>query len=37
MRSETFAWLLPVWIIGAPLVVAIIDRMSTPKRGSALP
>jgi len=22
---------LPMWIIGAPLVVAIIDRMRTPR------
>ena len=25
------AYALPLWIIGAPLVIAIIDRMRTPR------
>lgn len=28
---NTGVW-LPIWIIGAPLVVAVIDWMMTPKR-----
>ena len=28
----SLSWLLPVWIIGAPLLLALINLMTTPKR-----
>lgn len=29
--SENIAWLLPVWIIGAPFVVVLIEYFRLPK------
>lgn len=31
MNSELAGALLPMWLIGAPLVAAIVDRMRTPR------
>ena len=35
MNNTLTIWLLPLWIIGAPLVWAIVDRMRTPKASSS--
>lgn len=32
--SNTTGWLLPVWILGAPLIAAVINLMQTPKADS---
>ena len=29
--SSSIGWLLPVWIVGAPLIAGIVMRFSTPK------
>ena len=34
--TDSLIWLLPVWIIGAPLAAAIVNLVSTPKSGSSL-
>lgn len=30
--TSTFGWLVPVWILGAPLVAAVVMLMTSPKR-----
>lgn len=30
-------WLLPFWRIGAPLLLALVDRMMTPRVTRTLP
>ena len=31
MYSLQTTWLLPLWILGIPLLLAVIDRARTPK------
>jgi hypothetical protein len=37
MRRKPMGAFLPVWIIGAPLVFAVIDMFMTPKTSRRLP
>ncbi len=30
---SSFGWLVPAWILGAPLVAAVVMLMATPKGG----
>lgn len=34
--TSSLTWLLPAWIIGAPLLGAIVNLMSTPKADRSL-
>jgi len=31
MNTGTAAWLLPAWLLGVPLLLAIVDLIRTPK------
>lgn len=34
MSSHTAGALLPVWLLGAPLAIGILERMRTPRSDS---